>query len=141
MTIQETIVARMKEAMRSRDIEGKDTYRLLKGKLDLVHDQPVPDAVASKMLRSLLADAKLFPKTFTPRDIAVLEDMVPKELDLLDTIDFFLESPVLADRIKECKTGNQAMGIAMKAFSMAGKPVVAHNVKAAIEAMRMPAAI
>lgn len=136
MSIQEMITARMITATKAKDAIDRNVYRLLKGKLDLMHEQPVTDRNAVAMFRKFLGDAKTYPQNFSEREVEILTELVPRDLDEAETLSFLQTNLDLVEQIRSCPKEGQAMGIAMKAFNVAGKDVKSENVRSAIAILK-----
>ena len=131
MTIVQTMRAQLKDAMKARDAVRTNFLRYWIAGLTLGTGEEVADADAVKKMRGVLKEAKTGRTTFTPEEVALLQEWVPASL----TVDQIAEAlaPV-ADPIKAAPKEGMAMGLAMKA--LAGLAVESDDVKAAVAAIR-----
>ena len=129
------IVARMREqlreAMKARDAVRMGVLRYWIAQLTLGTGEEVPDDQAVKKMRGVLKEAREGHTSFSPEELEILREWVPPTWGA-EQIREALE-PV-ADKIRAAPKEGVAMGIAMK--SLAGQPVDADDVKAAVAALR-----
>ncbi len=131
MSIAQRMRAQLGESMKARDTVRTGFLRYWIAQLTLGSGAEMVDADALKKMRSVLKEAKSGQTTFTPAEIALLQDWVPASLtagQIAETL-----API-SDQIKAAPKEGMAMGLAMKA--LAGKPVDSDDVKAAIAAIR-----
>ena len=131
MTIVQKMRARLKESMKARDALRTNMLRYWIAQLTLGTGEEVSDADAVKKMRGVIKEAKTGQTTFTPEDVALMQEWVPASLGA-DQISAAL-API-RDQIKAAPKDGMAMGIAMKA--LAGQPVESDDVKAAVAAIR-----
>lgn len=121
-SIYESIKDRLTIAIRNRDQPRKDIFRFLKGRLDQTVGPT--DEVATKLIRSLLNEAKENPTAFSAVEVAEMSDLVPSLLTEEKTLEGLV---AVLDDMAAAKNDGQAMGIAMKALK--GLPVDSEIVK------------
>jgi uncharacterized protein YqeY len=131
MSIVQRMRAQLGESMKARDTIRLGFLRYWIAQLTLGSGAEMSDADAMKKMRGVLKEAKSGQTTFSPQEIALLQDWLPPTLTP-EQITAAL-APV-ADAIKAAPKEGMAMGIAMKA--LAGQPVDSDDVKAAIAALR-----
>jgi uncharacterized protein len=131
MTIVQRMRAQLRESMKAKDAVRTNFLRYWIAQLTLGTGEEVADDQAVKKMRGVLKEAKAGQTTFSPEELALIQDWVPSSLGP-DQIREAL-APV-ADQIRSAPKEGMAMGIAMK--SLAGQPVDADDVKAAIAALR-----
>ena len=129
------IVAEMREqlktSMKARDAVRTNALRYWIAQLTTGTGEEVPDDQAIKAMRGVLKEARGGQTSFSPEEVALIEEWVPPSLDR-DAIRAALE-PVL-DAIKGAPKEGPAMGIAMK--QLAGRAVEAEDVRAVIAELR-----
>ena len=135
MSTSPSIVQRMRaqlpEAMKARDAVRTNFLRYWIAQFTLGTGAEVSDADAVKKMRGVLKEAKAGQTTFSPEEIASIQEWVPASL----TPDQIAEAlaPV-RDQIKAAPRDGMAMGLAMKA--LAGQPVDSDDVKSVIATLR-----
>jgi uncharacterized protein YqeY len=131
MSIVQRMRAQLGESMKSRDTVRTGFLRYWIAQLTLGSGAEMSDADAVKKMRGVLKEAKTGQTTFSPQEIALLQDWLPPAL----TPDQITAALVpVADQIKAAPKEGMAMGIAMK--TLAGQPVDSDDVKAAVAALR-----
>jgi uncharacterized protein len=131
MTIVEKMRDQLKASMKARDAVRTNFLRYWIAQLTLGTGAEVADADAVKKMRGVLKEAKTGQTTWTPEEVALIQEWVPPTLSP-DRIAEALAAVV--DQIKAAPKDGMAMGIAMKA--LAGEPVESDDVKAAVNAIR-----
>jgi uncharacterized protein YqeY len=131
MTIVQKMREQLKASMKARDTVRTNFLRYWIAQFTLGTGAEVSDADAVKKMRGVLKEAKSGQTTFTPEEIALIQEWVPATLTP-DQIAAALE-PV-RDQIKAAPKDGMAMGVAMK--TLAGQPVESEDVKAAVAAIR-----
>ena len=131
MTIVEKMREQLKASMKARDAVRTNFLRYWIAQLTLGTGAEVADADAVKKMRGVLKEAKTGQTTWTPEEVALIQEWVPPTLSP-DRITEAL-APVV-DQIKAAPKDGMAMGIAMKA--LAGEAVESDDVKAAVNAIR-----
>lgn len=129
-TLYETVTDRLLVAMKNRDQPRKDILRFLKGKMDLIY--PLTDEAATKMIRSLLNDAKENPTGFTETDLSEMSNLVPPLLAVDQTLALLGED--LIEGVRAAKAHGQAVGIVMKALK--GQPLDSGVVSSIVTKLR-----
>jgi hypothetical protein len=128
--IFETVKERITIAIKARDQPRKDIYRLLKGKMDLL--PKLDDETATKLVRTMLKDAKEYPEAFTPLDVVEMKSLVPELFDIDQTLAALDEAA--RESIRAAKADNQALGVAMK--NLKGQPVDSEIVRYVVLKLR-----
>jgi uncharacterized protein YqeY len=123
--------SQLTESMKARDAVRTGFLRYWIAQLTLGTGAEVSDADAIKKMRGILKEAKAGPTSFSPEELALIQEWVPPTLSPAQ-IEAAL-APVAA-QIKAAPKEGMAMGIAMKA--LAGEQVESDDVKAAITALR-----
>ena len=131
MSIVQRMRGQLGETMKARDTVRLGFLRYWIAQLTLGSGAEMSDADAMKKMRGVLKEAKTGQTTFSPQEIALIQDWLPPTLTP-EQIAIAL-APV-ADAIKAAPKEGMAMGLAMKA--LAGQPVDSDDVKAAIAALR-----
>ena len=131
MTIVQKMRARLKESMKARDALRTNMLRYWIAQLTLGTGEEVSDADAVKKMRGVIKEAKTGQTTFTPEDVALMQEWVPASLGA-DQISAAL-API-RDQIKAAPKDGMAMGLAMKA--LAGQAVEGDDVRAAVVEIR-----
>lgn len=131
MTIVQRMRAGLKDAMKARDAVRLGFLRYWIAQLTLATGAELDDPAAVKKMAGVLKEAKTGVTTFTPAEIALLEEWVPKSLDV-DAIRELLAA--VADQIKAAPKDGMAMGVAMKA--LAGQQVDGGDVRAVVTELR-----
>jgi uncharacterized protein YqeY len=131
MTIVERMRAKLGESMKARDTVRTNFLRYWIAQLTLGTGAVMPDADALKKMRGVLKEAKTGQTSFSPEEIALLQEWLPATLTR-EQIAAALAS--VADQIRAAPKEGMAMGIAMK--TLAGQPVDSDDVKAAVADLR-----
>jgi uncharacterized protein YqeY len=131
MSIVQRMRGQLGESMKARDTVRTGFLRYWIAQLTLGSGAEMPDADAMKKMRGVLKEAKSGQTTFTPEEIALLQDWLPSTLTPEQIAQAL--APV-ADQIKSAPKEGMAMGIAMK--TLAGQAVDSDDVKAAIASLR-----
>jgi uncharacterized protein YqeY len=121
----------LKASMKARDAVRTNFLRYWIAQLTLGTGEEMGDDAAVKKMRSVLKEAKGGQTTFSPEEVALIQEWVPATLSP-DQIAEAL-APV-RDQIKAAPKDGMAMGVAMKA--LAGQPVESDDVKAAVASIR-----
>ncbi|MGE3820755.1 MAG: GatB/YqeY domain-containing protein [Isosphaeraceae bacterium] len=131
MTIVQRMREQLKGAMKARDTLRLNVLRYWIAQLTTGTGEEVSDAEAVKKMRSVLKEARSGQTTFSPEEVALIQEWVPPSM----TPDQIAErlAPV-QDAIKAAGKEGQAMGVAMKA--LAGEAVEADEVKAVVAMIR-----
>ena len=131
MTIVQKMRAQLKESMKARDAVRTNALRYWIAQFTLGTGAEVSDADAVKKMRGVLKEAKAGQTTFSPEEIALLQEWLPPTLSPAEVAEAL--APV-AEQIKAAPKDGMAMVLAMKA--LAGQPVESDDVKAAVAAIR-----
>jgi uncharacterized protein YqeY len=131
MTIVQQMRVQLRESMKSRDAVRTNVLRYWIAQLTLGTGEEVPDDQAVKKMRGILKEAKAGQTTFSPEELALIEEWVPPSLGREQIREAL--APV-ADQIRAAPKEGQAMGIAMK--TLAGQAVDSGDVKAAVDDLR-----
>ncbi|WP_152050844.1 GatB/YqeY domain-containing protein [Tautonia marina] len=131
MSIVAQMRTQLKDSMKARDAVRTNFLRYWIAQLTTGSGEEVADEQAIKKMRAMLKEARGGQTSFSPEEVALIEEWVPPTLDRSQ---IGLELAPVADQIKAAPKDGQAMGIAMK--SLAGKPVEADDVKAVIAELR-----
>lgn len=134
MTIVQTMREKLRASMKARDALRTNFLRYWIAQLTLGTGEEVADAEAIKKMRGVLKETKTGQTTWTPEEVALIQEWVPASLSP-EQIALALE-PV-REAIKTAPKDGMAMGLAMKA--LAGRPVESDEVKAAVTAIRADA--
>jgi len=130
-----TIVRRMREqlraAMKARDAVRLAALRYWIAGLTLGTGEELPDDQAIGKMRGVLKEAQSGRVTFTPEELDFIREWVPASVGL-DEVRAAL-GPA-AEAIRSAPKEGMAIGLAMKA--MAGRPVEAADVRAAVAEIR-----
>jgi uncharacterized protein YqeY len=131
MTIVQKMRQELRESMKARDAVKTNFLRYWIAQLTLGTGAEMADADAVKKMRGVLKEARTGQTTFSPEEIALIQDWVPASW----TADQITEAlqPV-RDAIKSAPKDGMALGVAMKA--LAGQPVDADDVKAVVASIR-----
>jgi uncharacterized protein YqeY len=135
MTIVQRMRASLTESMKARDTARTQFLRYWIAGLTLGTGQEMPDADAIKKMRGVMKEAKGGTTTFTPEELALLQDWVPPALTQEQVKEAL--APV-AEQIRTAPKEGMAMGIAMK--TLAGQPADSDDVKAVIAELRQSGA-
>lgn len=142
--IVEQLKNRIAAAMKAKDSVARDVLRLALGEIQTAEarkNAPLGDEEASAALKKLIKSNE---ETLglsgegeradtLRREIAVLKELLPKELTAAEIV-AALENE--RDAIRAAKTDGQATGIAMKALKAAGASVSGTEVGAAVKMLR-----
>jgi uncharacterized protein YqeY len=131
MSIVEKMRAQLKESMKARDAVRTNSLRYWIAQFTLGTGAELADGEAIKKMRGVLKEAKAGQTTFTPEEVALIQEWVPPALTA-EQITEALEA--VRDQIKSAPKDGMAMGIAMKA--LAGQAVESDDVKAAVAVIR-----
>jgi hypothetical protein len=131
MTIVQKMREKLRESMKARDAVQTQFLRYWIAQLTLGSGAEVADAEAVKKMRGVLKEAKSGQTTFSPEELALIEQWIPPALGREQVAE--LLAPV-ADQIKAAPKEGMAMGIAMKA--LAGQAVDSDDVKAVVASLR-----
>jgi len=131
MTIVQKMRAQLTESMKARDAVRTQFLRYWIAQLTLSSGGEMPDADAIKKMRGVLKEARTGQTTFTPEELALIEEWVPASLTREQIAEAL--APV-ADQIRSAPKEGMAMGAAMKA--LAGRQVDSDDVKAVIASLR-----
>lgn len=134
MTIVQTMREKLRASMKARDALRTNFLRYWIAQLTLGTGEEVADAEAIKKMRGVLKETKTGQTTWTPEEVALIQEWVPASLSP-EQIALALE-PV-REAIKTAPKDGMAMGLAMKA--LAGRPVESDEVKAAVTTIRADA--
>jgi uncharacterized protein len=131
MSIVQRMRSKLGESMKARDSVRTNFLRYWIAQLTLGTGAEMADADAMKKMRGVLKEAKTGQTTFSPEEIALIQEWLPPTLSP-EQIAAAL-APV-ADQIKAAPKEGMAMGLAMK--TLAGQPVDSDDVKTAVAAIR-----
>jgi uncharacterized protein YqeY len=131
MTIVQRMRGNLAESMKARDAVRTQFLRYWIAALTLGTGEEMPDADAVKKMRGVLKEARTGTTTFSPEEIALLQQWVPASLTREQIHDALA---AVAGQIKAAPKDGMAMGIAMK--TLAGQPADSDDVKAVIAEIR-----
>ncbi|QDV36586.1 GatB/YqeY domain-containing protein [Tautonia plasticadhaerens] len=131
MAIVQRMRAQLKDSMKARDAVRTNFLRYWIAQLTTGSGEEVPDDQAIKKMRGILKEARGGQTSFSPEEVALIEEWVPATLSREQIA---RELAPAAEPIKAAPKEGQAMGVAMK--QLAGKPVEAEDVKAVIAEIR-----
>jgi uncharacterized protein YqeY len=131
MTIVQKMRDQLRESMKARDTVRTNFLRYWIAQLTLGTGAEVSDADAVKKMRGVLKEAKTGQTTFTPEEVALIQEWVPATLTPEQVAEVLAP---FRDQIKAAPKDGMAMGVAMKA--LAGQPVESDDVKAAVAVIR-----
>lgn len=131
MTIVERMRAKLAESMKARNTVQTQFLRYWIAQLTLGTGLAMSDADAIKKMRSVQKEAKAGPTSFSPEEIALLQEWLPPTLSR-EQVAAALEA--VTEQIKSAPKEGMAMGIAMK--TLAGQPADSDDVKAVIASLR-----
>jgi uncharacterized protein YqeY len=131
MAIVQRMRSQLKDSMKARDAVRTSFLRYWIAQLTTGSGEEVPDDQAIKKMRAMLKEAKGGQTTFSPEEVALIEEWLPATLSREQIAQ---ELAPAADQIRAAPKEGQAMGVAMK--QLAGKPVEAEDVKAVIGEIR-----
>jgi uncharacterized protein YqeY len=131
MAIVQRMRSQLKDSMKARDAVRTSFLRYWIAQLTTGSGEEVPDDQAIKKMRAMLKEAKGGQTTFSPEEVALIEEWLPATLSREQIAQ---ELAPAADQIRAAPKEGQAMGVAMK--QLVGKPVEAEDVKAVIGEIR-----
>jgi uncharacterized protein YqeY len=131
MAIVQQMRVQLKESMKAQDAEKTQFLRYWIAQLTKGDGTELTDEEAVKKMRGVAKEAKAGVTTFSARELELIRDWVPATLGPEQVFEAL--EPV-AEAIRSAPKEGMAMGIAMK--HLAGKPVEAEDVKAAIARVR-----
>ena len=131
MTIVQKMRSQLKDSMKARDAVRTNFLRYWIAQLTLGSGDEMADTDALKKMRGVLKEAKSGQTTFSPEEIALIQEWVPPSLTAEQIVDALGS---VAAQIKAAPKEGMAMGVAMKA--LAGQPVDSDDVKAAVASIR-----
>lgn len=131
MTIVQRMRASLTESMKARDATRTQFLRYWIAGLTLGTGEEMSDADAIKKMRGVLKEAKGGTTTFTPEELALLQDWVPPAMTREQVSEALAP---LAEQIRKAPKEGMAIGIAMKA--LAGQPADSDDVRAVITELR-----
>jgi uncharacterized protein YqeY len=131
MSIVQKMRGQLGESMKARDAVRTQFLRYWIAQLTLGTGLEMSDDDAIKKMRGILKEAKSGQTSFSPAELALLQDWVPPTLSREQIAEAL--APV-ADSIKAAPKEGMAIGLAMKA--LAGKPVDSDEVKAVVAEIR-----
>ncbi|MDX2036647.1 MAG: hypothetical protein SFX72_08340 [Isosphaeraceae bacterium] len=131
MSIVQRMRAKLSETMKARDAARLNFLRYWIAQLTKGDGTEVADPEAVKKMRGILKEARSGQTTFTPEEIALIQEWVPESLAPEAIV---ARLSAVADAIKAAPKEGMAMGIAMKA--LAGETVESEDVKKAIDSIR-----
>lgn len=134
MTIVQRMRTKLPESMKARDAVQTQFLRYWIAALTLGSGQEMSDADAIKKMRGVLKEARSGTTSFSPEELALLQDWVPPSLTREQIAEAL--APV-ADQIAKAPKDGMAMGLAMKA--LAGQPADSDDVKAVVAELRQSA--
>lgn len=131
MTIVQAMREQLKASMKARDAVRTNFLRYWIAQLTLGTGAEASDADAVKKMRGVLKEARTGQTTFTPEEVALIQEWVPAALSPEQIAEAL--APV-RDQIAAAPRDGMAMGVAMKA--LAGQAVESDDVKAAVASIR-----
>ena len=131
MTIVQKMRSQLKDSMKARDAVRTNFLRYWIAQLTLGSGDEMADTDALKKMRGVLKEAKSGQTTFSPEEIALIQEWVPPSLTAEQIVDALGS---VAAQIKAAPKDGMAMGIAMKA--LAGQAADSDDVKAAVASIR-----
>lgn len=131
MTIAQKMRAALPESMKARDAVRTGVLRYWIAQLTLGSGAEMPDAEALKKMRGVLKEAKAGQTTWSPEELAILQEWVPASLDRGRIAEILSAQ---ADAIKAAPKEGMAIGLAMKA--LAGQPADSDDVRAVVAEIR-----
>jgi uncharacterized protein YqeY len=131
MTIVQRMRSQLTDAMKARDAVRTQFLRYWIAQLTLASGAEASDAEAVKKMRGVLKEAKAGQTSFTPEELALIQEWLPPTLGR-DQLREAL-APV-AEQIKAAPKDGVAMGVAMKA--LAGQEVDSDDVRAVVASLR-----
>lgn len=133
MTIVQQMRQALRESMKARDAVKTNFLRYWIAQLTLGTGEEMADADAVKKMRGVLKEARTGQTTFSPEEIALIQDWVPASWTAAQIAEAL--EPVRA-AIQAAPKDGMALGVAMK--TLAGQPVDADDVKAVVASIRAP---
>ncbi len=131
MSMVQRMRAQLGESMKARDAVRTGFLRYWIAQLTLGTGAEMSDADAIKKMRGVLKEARTGQTTFSPEEVALLQEWLPPTL----TPDQIAQALApAAEQIKAAPKEGMAMGIAMK--TLAGQPVDSDDVKAVVASLR-----
>lgn len=134
MTIVQRMRSQLKDSMKARDAVRTNFLRYWIAQLTAGTGEELPDDQAIKRMRGVQKEARGGQTTFSPEEVALIDEWVPANLDRGQIA---VALGAIADQIKAAPKDGMAMGVAMKA--LAGQPVDADEVKAVVAEIRQGA--
>jgi len=131
MSIVQRMRTKLTESMKAKDAVRTQFLRYWIAGLTRGDGTEMSENDAISKMRGVLKEAKSGATTFTPEEIALLQEWVPPTLTAEQVVE---ELSSVIDAIKAAPKDGMAMGIAMKA--LAGKAVDSQDVKAAVASIR-----
>lgn len=131
MSMVQRMRANLVESMKARDAVRTQFLRYWIAQLTRGDGSEAPDDEAVKKMRGVLKEARTGRTTFTPEELALIQQWVPPSLDPERIAEVLAP---LAEQIRAAPKEGMAMGVAMKA--LAGQAVESDDVKAAVAALR-----
>jgi uncharacterized protein YqeY len=131
MAIVPKMREQLRESMKAKDATRTQFLRYWIAQLTTGTGEEVPDDQAIKRMRGVLKEARSGQTTFSPEELALIEEWVPASMGR-DRIREVL-API-ADQVRSAPKEGQAMGVAMK--HLAGQAVDADDVKAVVAELR-----
>jgi uncharacterized protein YqeY len=131
MAIVQKMREQLRESMKARDAVRTSFLRYWIAQLTTGTGEEVPDDQAIKRMRGVLKEARSGVTSFTPQELALIEEWVPPTWSR-EQIKSALAAA--AEPIRAAPKEGQAMGVAMK--HLAGQPVDADDVKAVVAELR-----
>jgi uncharacterized protein YqeY len=131
MSIVQRMRGKLAESMKARDAVRLNFLRYWIAQLTKGDGTELSDADAIKKMRSILKEAKSGQTTFSPEEVALIQEWVPSSLSPEQIRE---RLAAVVDAIKQAPKEGMAMGIAMKALT--GETVESEDVKTAVSAIR-----
>jgi len=131
VTIAQKMRAALPESMKARDAVRTSVLRYWIAQLTTGSGTEVADAEALKKMRGVLKEAKTGQTTWSPEELAIIQEWVPASLDREKVAEILAAQ---ADAIKAAPKEGMAIGIAMKA--LAGQPADSDDVRAVVAEIR-----
>ncbi len=131
MSIVQRMRTKLTESMKAKDAVRTQFLRYWIAGLTRGDGTEMSETDAITKMRGVLKEAKSGATTFTPEEIALLQEWVPPTLTAEQVAE---ELAGVADAIKGAPKEGMAIGIAMKA--LAGKAVDSQDVKNVVLAIR-----
>jgi uncharacterized protein len=131
MSIVQRMRAQLGESMKARDTVRTQFLRYWIAQLTLGTGAEMSEAEAVKKMRGILKEAKSGQTSFSPTELALIQEWVPPTLSREQIAEAL--API-AGPIKAAPKEGMAMGLAMKA--LAGHPADSDDVKAVVTALR-----